>query len=92
MIIAAAIKFYIIPAEREVILYGLRHDSPYKQLETLGFKNDEYKELEQGFLTSEGDFLNRREAYYYAVKCGQIEKTDNPDDYEYDCLISEMLW
>lgn len=41
MIIAAAIKFYIIPAEREVILYGLRHDSPYKQLETLGFKNDD---------------------------------------------------
>ena len=88
MIIAAAVKFYIEKTDQEVILCGLRHDAAFKQLKALGFRpHNGYKELEQGFLTTDGDFLNREQAYYHAVDCKQIEPDDEPA-----CLISEMLW
>ena len=88
MIIAAAVKFYIEKTDQEVILCGLRHNAVFKQLKALGFRpHNGYKELEQGFLTTDGDFLNREQAYYHAVECKQIEPDDGPD-----YLISEMLW
>lgn len=88
MIIAAAVKFYIEKTDQEVILCGLRHDAAFKQLKALGFRpHNGYKELEQGFLTTDGDFLNREQAYYHAVDCKQIEPDDAPA-----WLISEMLW
>ncbi|HAU85344.1 MAG TPA: hypothetical protein DCW90_07540 [Lachnospiraceae bacterium] len=88
MIIAAAIKFYIEKTDQEVILCGLRHDSVFKQLKALGFEPKKgYKELEQGFLTSDGKFLNREQAYYHALGCKQIKSDDEPA-----WLFSEMLW
>ena len=60
MIIAAAVKFYIEKTDQEVILCGLRHDAPFRQLAALGFEPKVgYKELEQGFITTDGEFLNR---------------------------------
>lgn len=88
MIIAAAVKFYIEKTDQEVILCGLRHDAPFKQLAVLGFEPKKgYKELEQGFLTTDEEFLNREQAYYHALECKQIEPTDGSA-----WLISEMLW
>ena len=87
MIISAAIKFYIEKTDQEVILCGLRHDAR-KQLAALGFEPKKgYKEIEQGFITTDGKFLNRKQAYYHALECKQIEHTDGPA-----WLISEMLW
>ena len=40
----------------------------------------------QGFVDMEGNFLNRKEAYYRAVEHGQIQ-----DDGGTPCLLSEML-
>lgn len=88
MIIAAAVKFYIEKTNQEVILYGLRHDALFRQLAALGFEPKVgYKELEQGFITTDGEFLNRKQAYYHAVSCKQI-KSGNGSAW----LISEMLW
>lgn len=44
----------------------------------------------QGFLTSEGKFVNRIEAFYVAWKADQIMKTDNPK--QGPELFSEDLW
>ena len=88
MIIAAAVKFYIEKTDQEVVLCGLRHDAPFRQLAALGFEPKVgYKDLEQGFITTDGEFLNREQAYYHAVSCKQIEPDNGPD-----WLISEMLW
>ena len=88
MIIAAAVKFYIEKPDQKVVLGGLRHDAPFRQLAALGFEPKVgYKELEQGFITTDGEFLNREQAYYHAVSCRQIK----PDDGQ-AWLISEMLW
>lgn len=66
----------------------MRHDAPFRQLAALGFEPKVgYKELEQGFITTDGKFLNREQAYYHAVNCRQIEPDDVPA-----WLISEMLW
>ena len=88
MIIAAAVKFYIEKTDQKVVLCGLRHDAQFRQLAALGFEPKVgYKELEQGFITTDGEFLNREQAYYHAVSCRQIK----PDDGQ-AWLISEMLW
>lgn len=44
---------------------------------------------EQGFLTHEGQFLNRYDAMQHAIACGQL-----PPDADKDCkeLYSEDLW
>lgn len=87
MIIAAAVKFYIERTNQEVVLCGLRHDAPFKQLAALGFNSAEYIAGEEGFLTTNGEFLDREQAYYHALECKQIKPTNGPD-----WLISEMLW
>lgn len=54
MIIAAAVKFYIEKTDQKVVLCGLRHDAPFRQLAALGFEPKVgYKELEQGFITTD---------------------------------------
>lgn len=93
MIIAAAVKFYIKKTDQEVIMCGLRHDAVFKQLKALGFlPHDGYKELEQGFLTTDGDFLNREQAYCHALKCNQIKHDNEPQRIYQPQLFSEMLW
>ena len=42
---------------------------------------------EQGFLTSDGEFLNRRDAAAYALRVGQVEILQWPP-----LLYSEDLW
>ena len=97
MIIAAACKMLI--NNNEVILCGVRHSDIYTQLRQMGFKLDDFEELEQGFVTHKNEFLNRRDAYIHATNCGQLceslrieknaiaEKCDRIPQ-----LISEDLW
>lgn len=61
-----------------------RHDSVFKSLIT----DHGYIEgaVEMGFTTSEGNFVDRREAYEIAVGAGQVE------DKGPRTLISEDLW
>lgn len=43
----------------------------------------------QGFLTSDGNFLNRKEAASHAIECGQVQKQGMKLE---GTLISEDLW
>lgn len=44
----------------------------------------------QGFLTSSGEFLNRRQAYTYAQEHNQLKR--RPGGYNGNQLFSEDLW
>lgn len=97
MIITAACKLQI--KENEVILCGVRHSDIYKQMKSMGFKPDDFEEIEQGFMTHKNEFLNRRDAYIHATDCGQlcerlrIEKNAIAEGYDrIPQLISEDLW
>jgi hypothetical protein len=95
MIIASATKFHIKNTDSDVILCDVRHKDIYDQLKLLGFKSNDYTEIEQGFITHDHVFLNRKEAFKYAKKCGQISSRtiDNINRWSVDKeLLSEDLW
>lgn len=89
VIIAAACQIRI--NNNEVVLCGVRHGDIYNQLKQMGFKPDDFKELEQGFVTHKGTFLNRVEALSHAIDCGQI-CSKLIHDKTFSELISEDLW
>lgn len=97
MIVRAAIKYLLHPGDigREVILPLHRHGDGGKILKALGFKTDDFKILEQGFLTDTGEFLDREAAAEHAYECGQLDWLGE-EDKEFvmisDCLMSEDLW
>lgn len=96
MILAAAIKYHIDKTDEDVVLCGCRHGDIFVQLKGLGFgPRKGYKELEQGFIDHNGNFLDRKQALAHAIECGQLssklallkeERRDFPS------LISEDLW
>lgn len=76
MILCAAIKFHIEKTGNDVVVPCWRHAEAYKIMKSLGFQpKDGYKEVAQGFITTDNEFLDRKEAYEYAIKCGQISQT-----------------
>lgn len=72
MILASAIKYYVPQTDKEVILCGARHGDIFKQQYLLGFKPHELKEIEQGFIDHNNNFLTRKEAFAHAKECGQL--------------------
>ena len=88
MIVASAIKFHIEATNSDVVLCGLRHSNIFEQLNNLGFKPKEgYKEIEQGFIDNNNNFLTRKEAYLHALVCDQLHSTRSSVE-----LFSEDLW
>jgi hypothetical protein len=89
MIIAAAIKigdvvtFIPAPARHHHVLHSLAKS--FK-----GRTDEGYTKEVQGFLTSEGLFLDREEAFNEAVYCGQLKR--KPGGYNGTELFSEDLW
>ena len=76
MIICAAIKIQIEGLSHETIIPCRRHGDGFKILKDLGFKpRVEYKEIAQGFIDQDGEFLNRQEAFSHALDCGQLSAT-----------------
>jgi hypothetical protein len=55
-----------------LVVCGLRHHNCFS-IANLIFKHHEYKGV-QGFVTSDNLFLNREDAYKYAIENGQIKK------------------
>jgi hypothetical protein len=47
---------------------------------------------EEGFITTSLEFLNRKEAYKYAKKTGQLRRRDTGNHYAGKELYSEDLW
>lgn len=76
MIVCAALKVKVEGLDHETIIPCIRHGNGFKILEDLGyFPKKGYKVLEQGFLTHNNTFLNRKEAYNYASDIGQLPST-----------------
>ena len=98
MILASAIKFHIEATDKDVILCGCRHGDVFMQLPALGFKPHEgYKEIEQGFIDNNGNFLTREQAFEHAKQCGQISskiayERDHGEGVGGKRMISEDLW
>ena len=95
MILASAIKFKIEKTDKEVVLCGVRHGDIFSQLKSLGFEPHKgYKEIEQGFIDHNNNFLTREEAYKHAKEIGQLccrIVHDRETTYGVE-LISEDLW
>ena len=87
-LIAAAIKFYPKDSKYPQIVCGERHCDCFEWM----FKHQvEYDKQthEQGFLTNQNQFVDRYEAMYMAMDCGQIEYDENKEGKP---LFSEDLW
>ena len=98
MIVRAAIKYQLYPHDDtggEVILPLHRHGDGGIILKALGFEPGDFKIIEQGFLTEEGEFLGRFDALCEAVECGQLSDLSD-EQFEMiiasDKLMSEDLW
>ncbi|WP_423459923.1 hypothetical protein [Ottowia sp. VDI28] len=95
MIVAAAVKINgaIITMSRPA-----RHADILRQISGLYGPGERpgwtYEAEEQGFLTDDGVFLNRRAAYHHAHICGQgtPRRRVSSSDYAGDELYSEDLW
>ena len=68
MIIASAIK--VNKDDAEFVIMGRRHCSCFEIMFLAGVKRP-FKE-EQGFVTDDFRFVNRKEALEIAISCGQI--------------------
>lgn len=100
MIVAAAIKF----GGREgceLICFVPRPGRHHNVLHSLWFQFADgkrertfasYESEVQGFLTAEGKFLNRREAFIHVKECGQPMIRPMGVGYQGDELFSEDLW
>ena len=76
MIICAAVKVQVEGLDHETVVPCIRHGDVFQLLEDLGYYPKKgYKILEQGFITQDRKFLNRKEAYDYAAEIGQLPST-----------------
>ena len=66
-----------------------RHHTIIACMDTeMGFDGSRVTSVQQGFITSEGNYVSRTEAYYIAVAAKQFE----PDKTKPPNLYSEDLW
>ena len=73
MIVCAALKLQIEGLDHVTILPCVRHGDGFKIIADLGYApKTNYKVIEQGFVTHDGKFLNREDAWNYAKEIGQI--------------------
>lgn len=84
-IVAAAVYHGAIislppPARHHTILHSM--------ILTMGIDDEKLIDPQQGFLTSDGQYVNRVEAFYIAQKAGQLKRNTSgrPE------LYSEDLW
>ena len=55
------------------------------------FTDEDFEIMEQAFITNEGKFVNREEAFIIAKNAGQLLPRKE-DGYQGDSLFSEDLW
>ena len=94
MIICAAIKLQMKNLNEPTIITCRRHGDGFKIIKDLVQDREAYKEIAQGFITDEGKFINRRQAFIHACQCGQLSQTTKwyKQDYNQDELYSEDLY
>lgn len=86
-ITSAAVLIKDLRQDKEFFIPCHRHADAYYTLMEFGYKPKiDYRTIEEGFLDSQWNFLNRSEAYKRAIECNQI-------NYKKDIeLYSEDLW
>lgn len=94
MIICAAIKIQMKNLDEPTIVTCHRHGDGFKIIKDLVQDRKTYKEIAQGFITDEGEFLNRKSAFIHACQCGQLSQTTKwyKQDHNDDELYSEDLY
>lgn len=75
MIICAAIQVTFQQARKTVtaVVPGCRHGDCWNLMATLGVPAD--RQETEGFLDSQGNFLDRFDAFDHALMCGQLSDT-----------------
>lgn len=95
MLICAALKVQVEGLDHTTVIPCLRHGHGFQILEDLGYApKTKYKVLEQGFLTHDNVFMNRKEAFDYVYKIGQLSAHTRwyHEDHGHDELYSEDLY
>lgn len=72
MIVCAALKVRLKDADYETMIPCWRHANGYEILRDFDIPKDTIKYIDEGFMTSRGEFLDRKEAWEHAVTCGQL--------------------
>lgn len=73
MLICAALLIQVEGIDHQTIIPCRRHGDGFQILQDLGYApKTKYKVLKQGFIDRTGRFLDRVEAYKYAIDCGQL--------------------
>ena len=57
---------------KKLFYVGARHGDIFKQQYLLGFEPHELKEIDQGFIDHNNNFLTRKEAFAHAKEIGQL--------------------
>ena len=95
MLICAALEVQVEGLDHVTYLPCIRHGFGFSILEDLGYApKTKYKVLRQGFLTNKNEFLDRVEAFKYAIKIGQLSVTSQwyKEDQKQIELYSEDLY
>lgn len=72
MIVCAALKVRLKDADYETMIPCWRHANGYEILRDFDVPKDAIQYIDEGFMTSQGGFLDRKEAYAHALQCGQL--------------------
>lgn len=74
MIICAAIKLIDLDKDKFLVMCGYRHRNCYEMIPQLDeqWRKIPRRKVVEGFITHTGEFLDRTEAYKYAVMNGQL--------------------
>ena len=76
MLICAALLIQVEGLDHQTILPCRRHGDGFEILRDFSFMlKTRFSIVEEGFITHEGKFLNRREAQNHARECGQLSQT-----------------
>lgn len=75
MIICAAIKITFQRAGKTLtaVIPGYRHSNCWELISAFGIPAE--REEVEGFMTSQGAFLDRYDAFNHAMRCGQLSDT-----------------
>lgn len=90
MIVSAAVKVFVYPLNKEIVIKCHRHCDTYEILHDFNYRREDYETIEQGFLDEHDNFYNRVEAWKHAY----INRQIHPDTIEYALpkLYTEDLW
>lgn len=91
MIVNGAVKIYDKRQKKEIIIPCHRHGDAFYILYEFGYHvNQDFEEIEQGFLDNYHNFVSRAEAFDIALNCHQISQ--NQPGLIQGRLFSEDVW